>query len=220
MEFTSEIFRGMCEIEWVTDRALLVPPAYADIRRPWTKRLLVGYGFSNVPAIPIIKLTEKELEDGRNFVKRLEEAFKKPLCVLKAVPGRSEERIVPKEIIDSIVAKNSDIQFVTFNFGPGHPKVSMKSPPIKGVYELENFPVRAEASVHAAIGRYVGCDSGPYHLMLAVGGKADVLCPKWSGTYDYDLTHFREDCWLDEPVRVCYQDFTQPLNEGITGVKL
>lgn len=220
MEFTAEIFKGMCEIEWFTDKAQMRPPPYANIRRPWSKRLLMNFGLDQVPAIPIMKLTAAEKEDGQRFTTKLQNHFQKPLCVLKAVPGLTSERIVPPEIIGRIVSQNSDVQFVTFSFSDRHPKARMRSPAIPGVFTLEDFPVRAEASVYAAIGRYVGCDSGPYHMMLAVGGKADVLCPNHSGSYDYDLTHFREDCWLDEAIRVAYQNFNYPLTEGVTGVRL
>lgn len=220
MQFTAPIFDGLCEVKWLIDRAEMTQPPYADIPRPWSKRLLVGLGFNDVPAIPKIKLTDRELEEGRKVAGHLQASFGKPLCVIKAVPGRSPDRNVPSELIDRIVAANPDVQFVTFNLSDNHPKASMRSPAIKGVYEICNLPIRAEAAVYAAIGRYVGADTGCYHLMLAVGGKADVLCPAHSPTYDYWLTHYGPDCWLDEPVRVSYQDFNQRLDPGVTGITL
>ncbi len=220
MRFTAEIFKGLCEIEWFTDRAEIQPPSYANIPRPWSKRLLVAHGLNSVPAIPKIKLTEAELADGRNWAAKVQQAFGKPLCILKAVPGRSVNRSVFPEIIDEIVAANPDTQFVTFNLGDNHPKKELKSPPIKGVFEMVNLPIRAQAACYAAVSRYVGADTGDYHLMLSVGGKADVLCPAHSPTYNWWLTHYGEDCWLDEAVRVSYQDFNQPLTEGVTGIRL
>ncbi len=219
MRFTAPIFEGLCEIEWVPLDQLKSPP-YAPIARPWSKRLLVGCGYPEVPAIPAIKLTETERNEGMRVAAHLMRSFGKQLCVLKAVPGRSSERIVPPDIIDRIVAANPDIQFVTFNVADPHPKREMAAPRIKGVYEIVNLPIRAEAAIYAAIGRYIGADTGCYHLMLAVGGKADVLCPAHCGTYNYDLTHYGEDCWLETPVRVAYQTFTGPLTEGVTGVRL
>lgn len=221
MRYTAEIFRDLCEIEWVKDKANLGSPSYADILRPWSKRALVAHGFNDVPAIPKIKLSDAEIEDGRRWADHTSRSFGgKPLCIIKRTPGRSIERAVPTEVIDRIVSNNPDIQFVTFNLGGNHPKKEMTSPPIKGVFEMLNMPVRAQASCYAAVGRYVGCDTGDYHLMLAVGGKADVLCPSHRPTYNYWLTHYGEDCWLDEAVRVSYQDFAQPLSDGVTGVRL
>lgn len=221
MRYTAPIFDDLCEIEWVADKAALGKPSYADIPRPWSKRALVAHGFNQVPAIPKIKLSEKELEDGRRWADHIRRSFEgKPLCIIKAVPGRSAERAVPHAVIDRIVSENSDTQFVTFNLGGNHPKAEMASPPIKGVFEMLNMPLRAEASCYAAVGRYVGCDSGTYHLMLAVGGKADVLCPSHRPTYNWWLTHYGEDCWLDEAVRVSYQDMAGKLEEGVTGVRL
>lgn len=220
MRFTAEIFKGLCEIEWFTDRAQIEPPPYADLPRPWSKRLLVAYGLNSIPAIPKIKLTEAELADGRNWAGKLQKTFGKPLCILKAVPGRSTDRWVPDHVIDHIVAGNPDVQFVTFNLGDNHPKKELKSPPIKGVFEMVNMPIRAQASCYAAVGRYVGADTGDYHLMLSVGGKTDVLCPKHSPRYNWWLTHYGDDCWLDEPVRATYNDFNQPLTEGVTGIQL
>lgn len=220
MRYTAEIFSDLCEQQWVNNRDGFVPLPYANIPRPWSKRLLVGLGFNDVPAIPKIKLSEQELEDGRVAVKHLEKNFGRPLCIIKGVPGRCPDRNVPTEIIDDIVAKNPGIKFITFNLGSGHPKSSMRSPQIKDVFELVNAPIRAEASIYAAVGRYVGADTGGYHLMLSVGGKADVLCPAHSDVYSYWHTHYGDDCWLDEAVRVTYNDFTQKLEEGITGVRL
>lgn len=222
VRFTAPVFDGLCEIEWVTDKAALGEPRYASVALPWSKRALLAYGFPDVPAIPVMRLTEAERDEGMKVAAHLMRSFGKQLCVIKAVPGRSAERVVPTEVIDRIVAANPDIQFVTFNVADPHPKREMASPRIKGVYEIINLPVRAEAAVYAAIGRYVGADTGCYHMMLAVGGKADVLCPTHheGGPYDYNLTHYGPACWLDTAVRVVYHDFNYLLTEGITGVRL
>lgn len=221
MRYTAEIFNDLCEIEWVKDKAALGSPKYADLPRPWSKRALVVHGFNDVPAIPKIKLSAAEIEDGQRWADYTSRSFGgKPLCIIKAVPGRSTERSVPHAVIDRIVEGNPETKFVTFNLGGNHPKAEMASPPIKGVFEMLNMPVRAQASCYAAVGRYVGVDTGDYHLMLAAGGKADVLCPSHRPTYNWWLTHYGEDCWLDETVRVSYQDFDLKLEEGVTGVKL
>ena len=221
MEYVSQVFNGMCEIEWFEDKVQMKPLPYAAIPRPWSRRLLVGCGYPDVPSIPIMKLREAEIADGKRFADQLQQSFGKPLCVIKAVPGRSTERVVPPEIIERIVTQNPGIQFITFTFTDRHPKKSMRSPLIKGVFQLEDFPVRAEASVYAAIGRYIGADTGCYHLMLAVGGKADVLCPPSSYSYNHELTHFGPDCWLNLPVRVRYHDFSKPLDQpAVTGIAL
>lgn len=220
MRFTAPIFDGLCEIEWVA-RDQLGASNYVSIPRPWSKRLLVSHGFNDVSAIPRIKLTEKELEDGQRVAAHISSSFgEKPLCVIKAASGRSAERTVPEAVIKRIVDANPDIQFITFNLGDNHPKREMRSPTIPGVFELANLPIRAEASVYAAVGRYVGADTGCYHLMLAVGGKADVLCPAHSETYNHWLSHYMADCWGGEEPRVAYQPFDQPLTEGVTGVRL
>ena len=219
MRYTAPVFNDLCEIEWVKDRADLGSPRYADIPRPWSKRALVAYGFNDVPAIPKIKLSPAEIEDGRRWADYTSRSFGKPLCIIKAVPGRSAERAVPTEVIDRIVAENDDIKFVTFTVGDNHPKAEMRSPRIKGVFEMLNLPIRAQASCYAAVGRYIGADTGDYHLMLATGGKADVLCPSHRPPYSWWLSHYGEDCWLDEAVRVSYQDMAGKLEEGVTGVR-
>lgn len=217
--FTAEIFNGLCEVNWIKDFSEAESPKFADIPRIWSKRLLVGHGFPDVSAIPKIKLTDAELLDGRTFVDNLKVAFGKPIVFVKSHPGRTTERVVPAEIIDRIVANNPQFKFVTFNLD-NHPKKELKSPPIKGVYELFDFPIRAQASCYAAGGLYVGADTGDYHLMLSVGGKADVLCPAHSISYNWWTMQYGPDCWLNEKVRVNYHDFNRPLGEGLTGVKL
>lgn len=221
MRFTAPIFNDLCEIEWFTDRTQILLAPAAAIPRPWSKRWLVAHGFHDTPAIPSIKLTYAELEDGRKVADHISRSFGgRPLCVIKAHPGRTTDRIVPAALIERIVAANPETQFVMCNLGDNHPKKELRSPPIKGVFELTNLPVRAQASVYAAIGRYVGADTGDYHLMLAVGGKADVICPAHSLTYDWWLTHYGVDCWMDQPRRVEYHMFDSPLGSAITDLKL
>lgn len=207
MQFTAPVFNGLCEVEWIKERIDFHPPPAADIARPWSKRWLVAQGFNDVPAIPRIHLTEAEIEDGRRAADHMRASFGKPLCVIKGHPGRTTDRVVPVEIINRIVAGNPEIQFVTFNLSDTHPKRELRSPAIKGAYEFNDFPLRALASVYHAIGRYVGADTGDYHLMLAVGGRADVLCPAHSYIYNHDLTHYGTDCWLGELPRVSYHTF-------------
>lgn len=72
-----------------------------------------------------------------------------------------------------------------------------------------DVPIRQMAAIFHRVGRYVGCDSGDYHLMLAVGGQCDVLVPDESYGYSYAYFHYGPECWLGEKLRVRYHQWSK-----------
>lgn len=55
------------------------------------------------------------------------------------------------------------------------------------------LPLEHKINEFAANPRYIGCDTGDYHLMLAVGGKCIVLVPDDCDDYQYRRWHYDSD---------------------------
>ena len=234
------IFEGICDVRFDNGSPATHSPKTSDPGHPVapaTKRLLIAHKDSPqdpdtdwdgvsvpepvdllaVPAIPSIKLWPWEQRVAKDFALEFKS---KNLCVLKCNPQELNERTAPIELIKRIVAANPTTTFLNFGLSKNHAKYNSAHISIEGVEEHLDLPIRVQAMLFSAIGRYVGVDSGDYHLMLAVGGKCDVLVPPSSPTYPYPLFHYGADCWLDKPSRVRYHDWTKPLGRSITGVKL
>ncbi len=89
--------------------------------------------------------------------------------------------------------------------------------PIDGIMQVRGLSVRQLAAVYHIIGKLISPDTGDYHLMLAVGGKAVCLAPAHSDQFGYrhwDL-HYDALCWGEERPRVRYiqhDDYTDAMN--------
>ncbi len=84
----------------------------------------------------------------------------------------SAARAIPRHIAEHIVAAATARGYQCVNIG-----VSSNHTPMPGVIDLLDLNVRQAAACYALIGRYVGGESGPVHLMIANGGRVIVLHP-------------------------------------------
>jgi hypothetical protein len=210
------IFDGLPrETVWFDDRSKIRPPDHISIPRPWTKRVLGFYGLWSVPAIPKIRLSDAELKEG----KRVANIYHNP-CIIKVSPQKRGERTMPEDVVKRIVAANPDVTFIQFGFSSNHLKAETSYVKAPSAIEFLDVPVRDMAAIYAGVGRYIGCDTGDYHLMLSVGGKSDVICPPNSPTYCYPYVHYGLDCWQETERRVTYHDWTQLPFESITKLNL
>lgn len=172
---------------------------------PPSHRLLAYYGFPNACAIPRIKLTEAEIEEGQRFAA----GFVAPLCAFKAAPQELNYRTPPLDLLQRMVASDSGTTYISFGLSKSHAKYNTAHVPVPGVRELFDLPIRRQAAYFHAMGYYLGPDTGDYHLMLAVGGRCLVLAPPTASHYDYRTTHYRGSDFAGELPRVYYQDWMQ-----------
>lgn len=180
----------------------------SNVIGPISAKILHHFRHPFASAIPKIKLLPAEIEWAKDFLKD----FKNP-CAFKAyVQDAKSVRNPQIEVMQAIVDKNPNTTFINFGFSKGNKKYNGVNREIKGITEINDLGVRQQAACYHVIGRYIGPDTGDYHLMLAVGGQCDVLVPSTSLEYDYFRFHYREESWKDEQPRVKYMNFTFPLN--------
>ncbi len=192
----------------------------SNIIGPISAKILHAFRHPFASAIPKIKLLPEEIVWAKEFLGTWN--YKNP-CAFKAyVQDPKSVRNPQLEIMQAIVDKNPDTTFINFGFSKGSKKYNGVNREIKNIVEINDLTVRQHAACYHVIGRYIGPDTGDYHLMLAAGGKCDVLVPQTCFEYDYYRFHYTEESWKNEGPRVQYFNFTYPLNHqySIIGLSL
>lgn len=206
------LFDGMAEV--IYDNAAPIASPEAAIAGPHSLKLLYQFGHPFANAIPSIKLTADEIEWARAFTADMVNP-----CIIKASTQKPNYRTPPVEIMQSIIDSNPGTTFLMSGLSSNHPKNNFVNVPLKGAYMLWDYPVRKLAAIYHAVGHYIGPDTGDYHLMLAVGGKTDVLVPRSNSEYPHIHFHYSPICWVGEKVRARYHHWDLPLTNLITNLK-
>lgn len=139
---------------------------------------------SPADGLPEIRLTDAEKQEGREYVS----SITKPVSVcINCAPAwkhlRETDLLTWERVCNRLRARG----YTPLQFG-----ISSNFTKIPGVEAHLDLPVRKLASIYAAIGFYVGIDTGDRWLMLAAGGQAFVLCPNEGSDYPWSLWH--RDC--------------------------
>ncbi len=186
----------------------------SPVRGPHSKKTLAQFGYPDADPIPRIVLTDDEIARARELVSGLSNP-----CIIKANTSQRNYRTPPAELMQWIQMQNPDVTFLTTALSPNHAKHNFDFTPLGGVFPLWDLPIRQMAAIYQAVGRYIGGDTGDYHLMLAVGGKCDVLVPDSNAEYPYVDFHYDDSCWTDDK-RIRYHPWSQPFNQTLIGLNL
>lgn len=213
----ARVFDGLCEVVFdnggPVDGKPTNPYSSDDTTIPWplAKRHLIQHGILDKPAIPVMRLTEAEIERATQFVLDLYgdsvvEVDK--LCIIKGSPQVTDVRTPPVDVLKRIIRGHPETTFLSFGLSSSHLKggtfAHMELPRVKTFWDI---PIREQAAIYHVVGRYIGVDTGDYHMMLAVGGQCDVLVPAQTWAYQYRYFHYGPECWLAEKPRVWYHDW-------------
>jgi len=130
----------------------------------------------------------------------------------------------PRKIIQEIVNYLSD-KFCVLQFGLAENFYRARYSnftPLENAYHIRGLEARELAACYHVIGKYIGGDTGDYHLMLAVGGIATTLVPKESCEmgYLYSNLFYAKDMWNGEDIRVTYINYLDLETIGKTIKKL
>lgn len=207
---TAPILEGLCPVEWV-EKTTETPKF--PFRGHVTQRILAAYGFRDKPSIPRVLLKIEEMVWAYDYLRELG-------CGPDTVaftnhnsgsgdPTNYRAHYVrpPSEVIKTLARFWGGGKGKVIQFGPA-PTFHDKDPfdPIPNAIQVRGLSVRQLAACYHVIGKLISGDSGDYHLMLAVGGKAVCLVPPHDEQVGYcywDL-HYDSVCWGDEKSRVKY----------------
>ena len=203
----SPIFQGVCEVVHDNGSPTTHGPqsnATTHIGLPTTLRHLIQAGAQGHPALPVMRLTDEEIAKAREFLK----PYPNP-CVIKCSPQVTDARTPPLDIMTQIVRQNPGVSFLSFGLSKNHAKHNFAYVTTPGIHDFFDLPIREEAAIYHLVGRYIGVDSGTYHLALAVGCNCVVLCQEDHPTYRWSLFHYGPECWVGLTPKVWYHHWNK-----------
>ncbi len=204
-EATAPIFENLCKVELVdSPNETLKVPGYGHV----TQRIIGAWGFEGQRSIPEIRLTEGELAWARSYLN----AYKNPIVFINgssaaSLSPRAAYVRPPVAALQALVDHYKTKGFTPIQFGVSAGFYDVDTfEPLNGTVVIRGLSVRQLAACYAIIGKYIGGDTGDYHLVLAVGGHATCLVPQHSDGFGYrhwDLL-YDDICWGAEEPRVQY----------------
>lgn len=214
LRWVGRIFENLCEVDYVND-----PPARPDTKvdlnvEPYLSshrslKILKSLGIDEKVCIPILKLTKEEKEWAQNFYKE----YKNPIVVVNDNSGnwdktnyRAHYVKPPTDVMQKIVYDLIESGFTPIQFGRSEEN---KFTPLDKTIHVRGLNVRELAASYNFINKYIGGDTGDYHLMLAVGGYAKVLIPKENKSFGYDYNDllYKKENFENSQSRVEYLQF-------------
>lgn len=181
----------------------------------FTRKILRHYGLERYSCTPRIKLTPQEVGYGRQWIRQ----YTNPFVIRDLASGRGG-RSIPPAMAQALVDANPERTFINFGTSASHPLSTQEESKLERVVYIYDLPIRMVAAIYYAIGRYVGADTGNFHLMLAVGGKCDVLIPD-HGHNGYHYAHhlYPEDAHGGEERRLNYVAMSAKHKRSICGLR-
>lgn len=206
------ILDGLCKVKLEPN-----PPEtrMAPIRAHVTQRILAAYGHEGKPSVPRVLLKPAEVMWAVDYLKSVTGGHtSKVVAITNHCSGSSDPTNHRAHYVRGEIEHYASL--ARFWRGSGY-KVLQFGPdagfyahdvwtPIEGAIPVRGLGVRQLAAVYHVVGKFIGPDSGDYHLVLAVGGKVACLVPPHSDQMGYrhwDL-HYDATCWGDERARVKY----------------
>jgi len=207
----SRIYDNIAEVSFInSQKQNFIYDRYEHKTIQWLKYIGIDYQDKNI--IPEIKLTKEEELFGVEYIKNIPN----PIIVKNENSGTWDAKntrahyVCPDEremqsIVDDLIRQGKTPMQFGLNdnfFGLGETHLR----PLKGTIQTKGLTVRQLASIYKAVGYYIGGDTGDYHLMLSVGGLAEVLIPEQSEQFGYIYYNlfYRPDMFGKDPIRVQY----------------
>jgi len=199
----SKLYDGVADIEFV-DKPVEACPETNDTVC-YSQRILNYFKMDDISPIPFVRITDEEKSWAKDFLK----SYENPIAFNGAVgkPDGHElarYREIPTNICDFLIGNAKKTNSV-LQFG-----LSSNYRKFDGVVNILDLPIRQLVACYSVIGKYIGSDTGDYHLMLAVGGKCDVFIPPSTWHYNHGRHLYLSYAWKNEPsTRVNYYVFNK-----------
>ena len=213
-KWTGQIFKNLCEVEY-SDNPPDRPDNIIDVtKEPYlsshrSRKILLASGITDKVSIPFIKLTEDEINWAKDFLKD----YKNPIVITNENSGcwdksnfRAHYVRPPVDLIQKATNQLVKDGFTPLQFGR---KEDERFTPLVGAIPIRGFSLREVAACYYIIKQYIGGDTGDYHLMISVGGKATVFIPNESIPlgYIYNDLLYKPENFENSISRVNYINF-------------
>ena len=186
------------------------------------QQYLDKFNITDSNCIPKINVRKEELVWAKDFLSK----YENPLAIVTNNNGTGDKtnfwaqyRTPNSQLIDILLSqygkKYTLLHFgLSRNFTKNNYRVDVDSF-IKNerCVDILDLPLSKLIACYSVIGKYLGGDTGDYHLMLAVGGKCNVLVPEHHDAgYNHISYLYTDELWKNERVRVKYNLFKDYLN--------
>lgn len=197
------VFHNLCEVKFAPSIPKALPLKGLG---PLSRRILQAFDVKDY-ANPHINPIPQEVEWAKEWLKQ----FERPIIIGPTIGGVNASnhplrfyRKAPREAMQFIVDGILKNGATPLSFG--------KSDNLEffdGAISTPDLPLEKLIAIYSLVKKYIGCDTGDYHVMLAVGGQCITLVPDHAWNYSYDLHHYTAaDFEFNTPVRyVNFRDF-------------
>lgn len=194
----SKVYDGIAEVEFSDKPQDCCPETNEELC--YSQRILNAFGVQDCNAIPELKATEEEKTRVWAFIKR----FKNPIAFNNTV-GRPNDhelakyREMPDDLAEHLVNEQIKNGRTVLQYA-----LSNNYCPVKGAIPVFDIGIRHLIASYSLIGEYMGVDTGNYHVMLGVGGRAKVFIPPSTWHYNHKRHLYLDYAWRGEEKRVEY----------------
>jgi len=168
-----------------------------------TRKILLSLGINEKVSCPFVRISKEETDWAIEFLKD----YKKPIVIINDNSGSWDKNNIrahyvrpPTDMMQLICDKIIEGGFSPLQFGR---KENERFTPLIGAKSIRGLSIRQLAACYSVIKKYIGGDTGDYHLMIATGGKANVFIPKESYNLGYiynDLLYKTENFLNQDPL--------------------
>lgn len=204
----STIFNGLAKVDFVENPSELLYKINKD-KTHYAQRILNYLGDTENNCIPKVIIAENEIKWARNFLNK----YQNPIVVIndnsgKNDPGNIRARYVcpPDAQMEYVASKLKELGYSVLQFGQ-----SNNFSKLQNSIPILDLSIRDILACFSIIQFGYFPDSGLYHAMLSVGGRATVLHPPESINFGYifEELHYLPHLWKNEEIRVNYIDYTK-----------
>lgn len=177
VEIKSQYKNFSCIFNNIADVKIVENPVHVqhDDNEHYCISNLRACGFSCDEWMPFIKLSDCEIEIALKELDGIDNPIVFcPNTSIKWKQIREFDHCKFQKIIDSVSEKYSVLQFGMPNNFSDFKNITKK---------FCGIGVREEASIFSVVKKYIGVNTGDMHLMVACGGKVNVLTPHSSNVF-------------------------------------
>lgn len=188
MEKFAFLFNNLCPVK-ITENY----PIFQWARGNAAAQKLAMFGFKTHSPLAKIKLSVDVIERG----KKLMQGTSNPIAFVPTCSAHWEHVRQRPSTFWKPVVKHLSQRYTVCQFG------RKEYPTLEGVKRMPYVDLETLAGIYHNIFNYVGVDTGDYHLMIAVGGRAVVAEPA-------PMPKIQADFWLYDSPRIAYGTLNHP----------
>lgn len=162
------LFRGLCDKVELTQSPVHTKGIFIE-DATFGQSMLHAFGYTGEDTTPFIFVDTEKYEQAKLKIKDI----KKPL-IFK--PNCSKRWSHIREYSSKYVQEELN-KYITQGYTPIQVGINENFTPYEGCMHWPDISLEELAALYKAVGFYFGTDTGDYHLMIAVGGKAVALIP-------------------------------------------